>query len=80
MDIDRTAAEHALMLAHGDLSANLQDYVVLSEMILRIQTTWRAASEQTEVLERVLARVVLRENRAREYVARELQAITQTAR
>ena len=74
-DLDTAIAEYNLSLAHGDLSGNLEDADLLNRILNRVYKTWPESFEQIEQATRVLARMVLRDNRARNYLAQELKRI-----
>lgn len=74
-DLDTAIAEYNLSLAHGDLSGNLEDADLLNRILNRVYKTWPESFEQIEQATRILARMVLRDNRARNYLAQELKRI-----
>jgi hypothetical protein len=75
VDLDAVIAEYNLSLAHGDLSGNLEDADVLNRVLNRIYKTWPESFEQIDTATRVLSRMVLRDNRARNFLAQELKRL-----
>lgn len=76
-ELDERVAEYNLSLAHGDLSAILDDAVLMDKVLNRIYRTWPETFEQIELATRLLSRMVLRDNRARSFIAQELKRIPQ---
>lgn len=74
-DLDIAISEYNLSMAHGDLSGNLEDADLVNRILNRIYKTWPESFEQIDQATRVLARMVLRDNRARNYLAQELKRI-----
>jgi len=75
-ELDAQVAEYNLSLAHGDLSAILDDAVLMDKVLNRIYRMWPETFEQIELATRLLSRMVLRDNRARSFIAQELKRVT----
>ena len=73
---DERIAEYDLSMAHGDLSAILDDAVLMDKVLNRIYRMWPETFEQIELATRLLSRMVLRDNRARSFIAQELKRVT----
>jgi hypothetical protein len=74
-DLDSVIAEYNLSMAHQDMSSNLEDADNLDRVLTRIYRTWPEAFQQIDTATRVLSRMVLRDNRARNFLAQELKRL-----
>lgn len=75
-DVESAITEYNLFMVHGDLSSNLEDADHMTRILNRIYKTWPESFDQIEQAMRVMSRMVLRDNRARNYIAQELKRTT----
>lgn len=71
-DLDAEITETNLSLAYAQASALFNEIEIMRNVINRIYNTWPQSYEQIEILERTLARLVLRANRIQLGIKQEL--------
>jgi len=75
MNTNERVADYNLSMAHGDMSAMLQELVILDKELTKIYAKMPGLFEHLDICQMIEARMIIRINRAQEFLRQELQSI-----
>lgn len=75
MDTNHTVKDYNLSMAHADMSTMLQELVILDKELTKMYAKVPGLFEHFDICQMIEARLIIRINRAQDYLRQELQAV-----